>query len=152
MLRSQDAGTIVVHQRLKAGRAMTLCWIANAAISAASIRIDGTSPSSDPTSIDFGYELRKDMSFGPWEPDVLTRAPSSYIRQLYFDTVSLHSPAILCAVQTAGADHVLFGSDFPPVPISLKRSVEAVTATALTAQEKEKVLGGNAAKLLGLTG
>lgn len=105
-----------------------------------------------PGRLDFGYEMRKDMSFGPWEPDVLTRAPSSYIRQLYFDTVSLHPPAILCAVQTAGADHVLFGSDFPPVPIPLKRSVEAVTATALTAQEKEKVLGGNAARLLGLAG
>ncbi len=105
-----------------------------------------------PGRLDFGYELRKDMSFGPWEPDVLTRPPSSYIRQLYFDTVSLHPPAILCAVQTAGVDHVVFGSDSPPVPIPLKRSVEAVTATALTAQEKEKVLGGNAARLLGLAG
>ncbi len=105
-----------------------------------------------PGRLDFGYEMRKDMSFGPWEPDVLKRPPSSYIRQLYFDTVSLHPPAVLCAVQTAGADHVLFGSDFPPVPIPLKRSVETVTATALTAQEKEKVLGGNAAKLLGLAG
>jgi aminocarboxymuconate-semialdehyde decarboxylase len=27
----------------------------------------------------FGYELRKDTSFGPWEPDVMTRPPASYI-------------------------------------------------------------------------
>ncbi|MBI4529474.1 MAG: amidohydrolase [Deltaproteobacteria bacterium] len=105
-----------------------------------------------PGRLDFGYELRKDMSFGPWEPDVMTRPPSSYIRQLYFDTVSLHPPAVLCAVQTVGADHVLFGSDFPPVPIPLKRSLEAVTSVSLSSEEKEKILGGNAARLLGLSG
>ena len=66
-----------------------------------------------PGRLDFGYELRKDDSFGPWEPDVLPRAPSTYIEQLYYDTVSLHAPAVTCAVETAGADHVLFGSDFP---------------------------------------
>lgn len=103
-----------------------------------------------PGRLDFGYELRRDMSFGPWEPDVLSRPPSTYIKQLYFDTVSLHPPAILCAVQTVGADHVLFGSDFPPVPIPLKRSVDAVRALEIPTPEKEMILGGNAAKLLGL--
>lgn len=105
-----------------------------------------------PGRLGFGYELRKDMSFGPWEPDVLTRPPASYIRQLYFDTVSLHPPAVLCAVQTIGADHVLFGSDFPPVPIPLKRSVDTVREVSISGEDKQKILGGNAAKLLGLVG
>jgi hypothetical protein len=47
---------MVVHQRLNAGRAMTLCWMANAPSSTTSIRIDGASPLSDPTSIDFGTQ------------------------------------------------------------------------------------------------
>ena len=105
-----------------------------------------------PGRLGFGYELRHDRSFGPWEPDVLTRPPASYIQQLYFDTVSLHPPAVLCAVQTAGADHVLFGSDFPPVPIPLKRSVDTVRAVSISPEDQEKILGGNAAKLLGLSG
>ena len=63
---------------------------------------------------------------------MLPRAPSTYIEQLYYDTVSLHAPAVMCAVETAGVDHVLFGSDFPPVPIPLERSVDAVRDVRLS--------------------
>jgi predicted TIM-barrel fold metal-dependent hydrolase len=103
-----------------------------------------------PGRLGFGYELRGDMSFGPWEPDVLTKPPAAYIEQLYLDTVSLHTPAVLCAVQTVGAGHVVFGSDFPPVPIPLKRSVEVVQALSIPDEDKRKILGDNAAKLLHL--
>ena len=103
-----------------------------------------------PGRLGFGYELRQDLSFGPWEPDVITRAPASYIRQLYFDTVSLHPPAVQCAVDTVGVDHVVFGSDSPPVPIDLKRSVAVVQALKISEAEKQKIFGGNAAALLGL--
>lgn len=105
-----------------------------------------------PGRLGVGYELRHDTSFGPWEPDLLTRPPASYIQQLYLDTVCLHPPALLCAVQTVGVDHVLFGSDFPPVPIPLKRSVDTVRNVTISEEDKQKILGDNAAKLLGLSG
>jgi aminocarboxymuconate-semialdehyde decarboxylase len=100
----------------------------------------------------FGYELRKDMSFGPWEPDVMTRPPASYMKQLYFDTVCYHPPAVQCAIDTIGIDQVVFGSDSPPVPIPLVRAVDTVRNLKISEDDKQKVFGGNAAKLLGLAG
>ena len=99
----------------------------------------------------FGYELRKDMSFGSWEPDVMTRPPASYMNQLYVDTVCYHPPAVQCAIDTMGIDHVVFGSDSPPVPIPLKRAVDTVAQLKISAEDKQKIFGGNAARLLGLS-
>lgn len=103
-----------------------------------------------PGRLDFGYELRHDLSFGPWEPDLLKNPPSYYIKKLYVDTMGFHSPAVMCAIATLGADHVLMGSDLPPVHVPLSRTVELVKNLPISEQDKELVLGGNAARLLKL--
>jgi aminocarboxymuconate-semialdehyde decarboxylase len=100
--------------------------------------------------LNFGYELRHDSTFGPWEPDVLSRPPSEYITQLYLDTMSFHVPAVVCAVSTVGVDHVVFGSDHPPVHVPMTRSVAVVQNLPLSHGDKEKILGLNAARLLKL--
>ena len=47
------------------------------------------------------------------------------------------------------SDKVLFGSDWPSVP-TMKGNVEALRALPLSDTAKERILGGNAARLLGL--
>ena len=103
-----------------------------------------------PGRLNFGYELRHDDTFGPWEPDVLSKPPSEYIHQLYLDTMSFHMPAIMCAVATVGVDHVVYGSVHPPVHVPLTRSVAVVENLPLSHADKQKIFGLNAARLLKL--
>ncbi len=43
----------------------------------------------------------------------LQRRPSEYLREIYFDAVVYHKAALQCAVDTVGADRLMFGSDHP---------------------------------------
>ena len=103
-----------------------------------------------PGRLNYGYEIRHDASFGPWGEDRLSKPPSEYIKQIYVDTMSFHPPAVQCALTTLGADHVLFGSDHPPVPIPLERSVETVNCLPIGEAERALVLAGNAVRLFHL--
>jgi predicted TIM-barrel fold metal-dependent hydrolase len=100
--------------------------------------------------LDCSYTLREDRSFGDWGMTPPPQPPSSYIRKMYVDTVSWHPPAVRCAVESLGADHVLLGSDFPPVALPLAQSVRAVTDLGLPPAETEQILGGNAQRLFRL--
>jgi aminocarboxymuconate-semialdehyde decarboxylase len=78
----------------------------------------------------------------------LTRPPSDWLGQLYFDTV-LHSPAALrFLLDVVGAEHVVLGSDYPfrmgdPDPIG---TVDAVAG--LDPATRDLVLHGNLASVL----
>ena len=73
-------------------------------------------------------------------------------RDLYFGTSyvfgHLDSHRALRIIRSHGIDRVLFGSDFPFA--SQRKDVESMSQLDLARSEKEKILGGNAAKLLGL--
>jgi predicted TIM-barrel fold metal-dependent hydrolase len=47
------------------------------------------------------------------------------------------------------ADKVIFGSDWPGMP-HIKRNIELIRALPLKEETKEKILGGNAARILGI--
>jgi predicted TIM-barrel fold metal-dependent hydrolase len=73
-------------------------------------------------------------------------------RRLWFDTAAgpfLFAPTAYRAVaDLCGADRLLFGSDYPLLPA--RRYIDAFAAAELTVAERALVMGGNAAKLLGL--
>jgi aminocarboxymuconate-semialdehyde decarboxylase len=99
--------------------------------------------------MDYAYELGDRASgLGPYEPMLITKRPSEYLKALYMDTVAYHPPAILCAYQTIGAEHLLFGSDAPPLLPLLPRAKKIIEELPITAYEREGIFSRNALRLL----
>lgn len=79
----------------------------------------------------------------------ITRAPSSYIRQLYFDTVVADADVLDFVIATFGADRVLFGTDFPYEIGDAEGQLAMPAIVRRNDTERRAILGGNAARLLG---
>ena len=100
--------------------------------------------------LDFGHELRDYAPLGPWGEVELSRPPSEYVCQLDLDTVTFGERGLRLALETVGAGRLHLGSDGPPLPFPLSRAVANVDALGLADGDREAVLGGNSAALLGL--
>jgi aminocarboxymuconate-semialdehyde decarboxylase len=93
--------------------------------------------------------LRHGASFPPEAKARLTEPVEASLRRLYYDTVT-HDPRLLRElVAFAGAEHVLLGSDYP-FDMADARPADTVAAAGLDPDDERAVLGGSAARLLGL--
>jgi len=99
--------------------------------------------------MDYAYTLGdKASGLGSYEPMLITKRPSDYLRGLYMDMVAYHPPAVMCAYQTVGAKQLLFGSDAPPLLPLLPRAKQIIEELPITAAEREDIFGRNAIKLV----
>lgn len=80
----------------------------------------------------------------------IERPPSEYLKKFYFDTVNFNLDALKLAIAFAGADHLLAGSDYAHQIGSPRLMLESIRALEISEGEREGILGGNAARLLGL--
>ena len=80
----------------------------------------------------------------------IQREPSSYLKQFYYDTVNFSQGALKLAIDFAGADHILAGSDYPHQIGSIPSMLDAIAKLPVSDAERQGIYGGNAAKLLGL--
>ncbi len=95
--------------------------------------------------LDRGYEAFADCRKN------ISRPPSAYLKQqFYYDTVNFDPRAIELAIQFAGADHVLAGSDYPHQIGSIPKMLDAIGALRVSDEQRQAILGGNAARLLNL--
>lgn len=79
----------------------------------------------------------------------ISRPPSTYLKGLYYDTV-VASPGVLdFIVETYGADHVLFGTDFPYEIGDAEGALALPALSRLPDGDRAKILSGNALRLMG---
>ncbi|HUK10979.1 MAG TPA: amidohydrolase family protein [Stellaceae bacterium] len=79
----------------------------------------------------------------------ISKRPTSYLKKLYFDTIVFTEHQLGYLVKEWGPDHVLLGSDYP-YDMADPDPVGSVQRLRLSGTDKAKLLGGNAAKLLGI--
>jgi aminocarboxymuconate-semialdehyde decarboxylase len=80
----------------------------------------------------------------------IDRPPSEYLRRFYFDSVNFDPAALRLALQFAGVDHILAGSDYPHQIGSLQKMRESIEKLGLAPADEAKIMAGNTRALLGL--
>jgi aminocarboxymuconate-semialdehyde decarboxylase len=97
-----------------------------------------------PSRLDHAWEVRPECRLH------IDRPPSTYLKQVYVDTVVYTPESVSALIAMLGVEHVLLGTDYPfdmgeEDPVGL---VERVPS--LSDAERAAICGGNAARLLGL--
>jgi aminocarboxymuconate-semialdehyde decarboxylase len=80
----------------------------------------------------------------------ISRLPSDYLRDFYYDTVNFDPACLKLALDFAGAGRVVAGSDYPHMIGSLSKMKSSIASLGLSTEDEERVTAGNARELLGL--
>jgi len=101
--------------------------------------------------MDYAYEMGDEAFFlGSYQPMKITRKPSDYLKMMYLDSTSYHSPAVRCAIDTIGPERIVFGSDAPMLLSMKGRAIDTIKDLKLPAAEHEQIMSGTARRLLKL--
>lgn len=93
--------------------------------------------------IDHAWGARSDVQAG------LPKPPTSYLRQIYVDTVVFTPHQLRALVDLFGADHVILGTDYP-YDMAEADPIEHIVSTGFDATTVAALAGGNAKGLLGM--
>ncbi len=120
-------------------------------------------PGKAPLGLDFYYSLARLAAGVPlilahWGGglgffELLKREASETLRDVYYDTAAspfLYKPSIYAFMTAiAGAEKILFGSDYPLIPPA--RYFQEIAEAGLSREQISAITGGNAAGLFGIT-
>jgi aminocarboxymuconate-semialdehyde decarboxylase len=95
---------------------------------------------------------RADRGFEAYEEcrEHISRPPTEYLRRTYLDTVNFQPRALRLALDFAGPDHIVLGTDFPHQVGDVPRALKVLRGLRLGTGDERRVLGANAASLLRL--
>jgi aminocarboxymuconate-semialdehyde decarboxylase len=93
---------------------------------------------------------RMDNGFRDFEEcrSKIDQLPSTYLKRLYYDTVSFSPHTLKMVHGMVGADHMVMGSDYPHLLGSIDRAVPSIEGMEITEVEKRKILSGTALSIL----
>lgn len=91
--------------------------------------------------------LDRNYTDKPFTAKNLTKIPSEYLRDFYYDSCVYDPRTLELLVERVGADRVVMGGDYPVASQNPFDLLEQ--ASRLTDQQRAAIIGGNAASLLG---
>jgi len=94
--------------------------------------------------LEHGYQVRPECKVE------IKRPPSYYLRLLYFETITHFTPALEYLITSVGADKVMLGTDYPYDMADSQPVLKVQSLTSISEEDKQRVLGGNAAHLFKL--
>lgn len=81
----------------------------------------------------------------------LQEMPSEYYKKnVYVDAISFHLPAMKCALEFLGPDHILMGTDYAHPIGGPEKVIGFIKSLGLSEEDTEKILWKNAARLFKL--
>ena len=78
----------------------------------------------------------------------ITKPPSHYLTQFYYDTVVASPASLRFLIDLVGADRVMFGTDFPYEIGDTNGAIALPMLQQLPSAQREKILGQNAREVL----
>ncbi len=94
--------------------------------------------------LDRAYQMR------PEAQSKISAPPSTYLKKCYFDTVTHSALALAFLIELVGAEKVMLGSDYP-FDMGVEKPASALDQVpGLDEGQRQAILSGNAARLLGI--
>lgn len=78
----------------------------------------------------------------------LQQPATTYLKRMYTDTVSSHLPGMKFAIEFYGADHVMYGTDYPC--LDHHQTLVDFNEIDLSDEDRQKILCGNARRVFNL--
>ncbi|HLG13561.1 MAG TPA: amidohydrolase family protein [Blastocatellia bacterium] len=78
----------------------------------------------------------------------IDKLPSTYLKKLYYDTVTFSPHTLRMARDLVGTDHMLMGSDYPHMLGSIDRSVSSIEDLTIPEFEKQRIFSETALSIL----